>query len=152
MCVRVLRSTKIGHFYTKTQFLTFSEIFSFGWFWPVFPTLRSILGARLAPIASAMEQSIVRHIQKNFSASGPEGVGAPRPEIQGKTWDFQESQLLAHISQAQCASNWIPRNHVVYQPRSTPGTWNFWPTYAEKKARAAEAEICRRPYLTRASR
>ena len=46
MCVRVLRSTKIGHFYTKTLFLTFSEIFNFGWFWQVFPTLGSILGAQ----------------------------------------------------------------------------------------------------------
>ena len=44
MCVRVLRSSKIGHFYTETWFLTFSEIFNFGWFLPVFPTLGSILG------------------------------------------------------------------------------------------------------------
>ena len=41
-------------------------------------------------------------------------------------------------------------DHVVYPPRSMPGTWNFWATYAEKKNRAAGAKICRWPYLTRA--
>ena len=40
---------------------------------------------KLAPIDSAMERGIVGHILKNFSATGPEGIGAPRPELQGKT-------------------------------------------------------------------
>ena len=95
--------------------------------------------------SSGTSQGIFRPLTQRW-------IGAPRRELQGKTWDFQKSQLWAQFSLGSWEPNWIPRYHVVYPPRSTPGTWNFWAISKEKRARAAEAKICRRPYLAWASR
>ena len=126
-----------------------SILADFGWF----SRLRGqFLEPKLHPIVSAMEWAIVRHILRNISGSGKEDIGATRPELQGKTSDFQKSQLWDQISPLWASSVSICRDHVVYPPRSLPGTWNFWDSYTEKNGRAVGAKICDRPYLTRASR
>ena len=47
MCVRVLRSTKIGHFYTKNTIFNFFRKLHFWLIWLVFLTLGSILGPQI---------------------------------------------------------------------------------------------------------
>ena len=137
----------------KTQFLTFSENFNFGWFWLVFLTLGSILGAQTRSNWLCHGTRDRQAHPKEFFGLWAGGDWGTQAGDTGQNMRFSKiSTFKAQISPAQCASNWIPRNHVVYPPRSTPGTWNFWASYAEKKDRAAEAEIGRRPYLTRASR
>ena len=91
----------------------------FGWF----SQLRGqILEPKLHPIVLAMEQAIVRHILRNILGSGKEEIGAGMPELEGKTSDFQESQLWDQISPLWASSVSICRDHVVYPPRSPPGT------------------------------
>ena len=153
MCVRVLWWTKIGRFHMQNTILNFCQkkliLADFGWF--------SRLGIqflepKLHQIVSAMERAIVRHVLRNISGSGKKQIGAGTPELQGKTPDFPKSQLWDQISPLWTSSVSICRDHVVYPPRSPPGTWNFWDSYMEKNGRAVGAKICDRPYLTRASR
>ena len=143
---------KLAVFYTKSTIFNFSENFIFGWFWLVFRLWGQFWAPKLAPIDPAMERALVRDIRRNFLALNAEPDWRPRRELQGKTWDFQKSQLSAQFSPGSWEPNWIPRYHVVYPPRSTPGTWNFWAISKEKRARAEKAKICRRPYLAWASR
>ena len=123
-------------------------------FWLIlggFSRLRGqFLEPKLHPIVLAMEQAIVRHILRNISGSGKEEIGAGMPELEGKTSDFQKSQLWDQISPLWASSVSICRDHVVYPPRSPPGTWNFWASYTEKNDRAEGAKIYDRPYLARA--
>ena len=85
----------------------------FGWF----SRLRGqFLEPKLHPIVLAMEQAIVRHILRNILGPGKEEIGAGMPELQGKTSDFQESQLWDQISSLWASSVSICRDHVVYPP------------------------------------
>ena len=151
MCDRVLPWTKIGRFHMQNAILNFCQkksiLADFEWF----SRLRGqFLEPKLHPIVSAMERAIVRHILRNILGSGKEESGAGMPELQSKTSDFQKSQLWNQISSLWASSVSICRDHVVYPPRSPPGTWNFWASSTEKNDRAEGAKTCPRPYLTRA--
>ena len=65
--VRAVREEKTGQF--LVIFLWFGRLW--GQFWV----------PKLARINSAIEQGIVGHVLKNISASGLDGIGAPRPEL-----------------------------------------------------------------------
>ena len=45
------------------------------------------------PIDSAIESGMVRHTLRKISGIGSEKIVPARPEIQGKTHDFQNGQL-----------------------------------------------------------
>ena len=151
-----LRWTRIDHFHMQNAIFNFLRKVQF-WliltdFGGFFHLRGQFLEPQLYPIVLAMKRAIVRHILRNISGSGKEDIGATRPELQGKTSDFQKSQLWDQISPLWASSVSICRDHVVYPPRSPPGTWNFWDSYTEKNGRAVGAKICDRPYITRASR
>ena len=151
-----LRWTRIDHFHMQNAIFNFLRKVQF-WliltdFGGFFHLRGQFLEPQLYPIVLAMKRAIVRHILRNISGSGKVEIGAGTPELQGKTSDFQKIQLWDQISPLYASSFWIPPDHVVYPPRSPPGTWNFWASYTEKNNRAAGAKICDRPYLARASR
>ena len=88
---------------------------------------------KLAPIDPAMEAAIVRHALRNISAFGEDGIGADRPELQGKTRDFQNGRLWGPFSPGSGLAVESSLDHVTYPPSFTPGKWNFWATSSEKK-------------------
>ena len=88
---------------------------------------------KLPPIDPAMEAAIVRHALRNISAFGEDGIGADRPELQGKTRDFQNSRLWGQFSPGSGLAVESSLDHVTYPPSSTPETWNFGAISSEKK-------------------
>ena len=88
---------------------------------------------KLAPIDPAMEAAIVRHALRNISVFGEDGIGADRPELQGKTRDFQNGRLWGPFSPGSGLAVESSLDHVTYPPSFTPGKWNFWATSSEKK-------------------
>ena len=104
MCFRVLRSTKIGHFYTITRLLTFSENFIFGWFWLVFLILGSFLGPQTPSNRPRHGASIGQGHPKEFfgplrggGLEHPGGSYRAKHEI-FKNLDFGLNFLPAHES------------------------------------------------------
>ena len=53
---------------------------------------------KLTQIDPTMEAVMVRHVLRNISALGEDGIGAARPELQYKMRDFQNGQLWGQFS------------------------------------------------------
>ena len=53
---------------------------------------------KLDPIVLAMEEAIVRHVLRNISGPGKDGIGAGTTELQCKTSDFQNLKLWGQFS------------------------------------------------------
>ena len=91
-------------------------------------------GPKLPPIHPTIEVAFVKHDIRNISAFGEDGIGADKPELQGKTRLFQNGRLWGPFSPGSGLAVESSLDHVTYPPSFTPGKWNFWATSKQKKA------------------